>query len=67
MKLLVDKMMVGYALTMVLATDWDISFRDNEGDEIAPTNGNEYHNLAKGNYFVTITGSNGCLIHTNCL
>ena len=44
-----------------LATDWDISFRNNEGDEIAPTNGNEYHNLAKGNYFVTITGSNGCL------
>jgi hypothetical protein len=35
-------------------------FQTASGTPIAPTNGNEFHNLAAGNYNVTITGSNSC-------
>lgn len=37
------------------------TFQNASGTPIAPTNGNEFHNLAAGNYNVTVSGSNSCV------
>ncbi|HMY83943.1 MAG: T9SS type A sorting domain-containing protein [Saprospiraceae bacterium] len=36
------------------------TFQSSAGITWTPTNGNEFHNLANGVYYATITGSNGC-------
>lgn len=42
------------------ANNPQFTFKNSSGLDWSPTNGNEFHNLAKGTYFATITGANGC-------
>ncbi len=43
------------------ANNATFSLKNAFGASLSPTTGSEFHNLAAGNYNVTITGSNGCV------
>lgn len=43
------------------ASNATITFKNSNGTTLSPATGTEFRNLAAGNYFVTITGSNGCI------